>query len=129
MFLSLTLWLKLIDFKAEDDISDVMEENDALSLFCILHRASPMAQQVKNSPCQCRRCRRHGFIPWVRKIPGGENGNPFQYSFLKNPMDRGTWWVIVQRTANSWTRLSTHATGQNIYVSDYFNIGENVFIY
>ena len=23
----------------------------------------------KKSACQCRRCRRHGFDPWVRKIP------------------------------------------------------------
>ena len=26
--------------------------------------------------------------PWVRKIPGEGNGNPLQYSFLKNSMDR-----------------------------------------
>ena len=23
------------------------------------------------------------------------NGNPFQYSCLANPMDRGGWWAIV----------------------------------
>ena len=27
--------------------------------------------------------------PWVGKIPGGENGNPVQYSCLENAMDRG----------------------------------------
>ena len=25
--------------------------------------------------------------------PGGGNGNPLQYSCLKNPMDRGVWWA------------------------------------
>ena len=25
--------------------------------------------------------------------PGGENGNPLQYSCLENPMDRGAWWT------------------------------------
>ena len=25
--------------------------------------------RVKESACQCRRCRRHRFDPWVRKIP------------------------------------------------------------
>ena len=35
------------------------------------------------------------FSPWVGKIPGGGNGNPLQYSFLGNPMDRGIWWAIV----------------------------------
>ena len=28
---------------------------------------------------------------WVMKVPGGGHGNPLQYSFLGNPMDRGTW--------------------------------------
>ena len=26
-------------------------------------------------------------------------GNPLQYYYLKNPMDRGTWWVIVYEFA------------------------------
>ena len=103
-----------MDFKAEDDISDVMEKNDALSLYCILHGASPMAHQVKNLPANAGDAGGMGSFPESERSPGGENGNPFQYSFLKNPMDRGTWWVIVQRTANSWARFSTHTTGQNI---------------
>ena len=33
---------------------------------------------------------------------GGEgNGNPFQYGCLGNPMDRGAWWAIVHRVAES----------------------------
>ena len=28
--------------------------------------------------------------------PGGGNGNPFQYSYLENPMDRGAWQAAVQ---------------------------------
>ena len=31
------------------------------------------------------------------------NGNPFQYSCLENPMDRGAWWATVHRVAKSWT--------------------------
>ena len=27
------------------------------------------------------------------------NGNPLQYSCLENPMDRGIWWVIVQKVS------------------------------
>ena len=30
-----------------------------------------------------------GSIPAVGGSPGGGNGNPFQYSYLENPMDRG----------------------------------------
>ena len=32
-------------------------------------------------------------------------GNPFQYSCLENPMDRGAWWVTVNRVTKSWTGL------------------------
>ena len=28
-----------------------------------------------------------------------------EYSCLENPMDRGAWWAIVYRVAQSWTRL------------------------
>ena len=36
-----------------------------------------------------------GPIPGSGRPPGGENGNPFQYSFLGNPTDKGAWWAIV----------------------------------
>ena len=35
-----------------------------------------------------------GDVSWIRgseRSPGGGNGNPLQYSCLKNPMDRGAW--------------------------------------
>ena len=32
-----------------------------------------------------------GLIPGLGRFPGEGNGNPLQYSSLKNPMDRGTW--------------------------------------
>ena len=32
-----------------------------------------------------------GFNPWVGRFPGGENGNPLQYSYLDNPKDTGAW--------------------------------------
>ena len=33
-----------------------------------------------------------------RSLEGG-NGNPFQYSCLENPMDRGAWWATVHGMA------------------------------
>ena len=39
----------------------------------------------------------------VSSIPGEGNGNPFQYSCLGNPMDRGAWWDTVHRVTKSWT--------------------------
>ena len=35
------------------------------------------------------------LILGLGRSPPGEDGNPRQYSWLKNPMDRGTWWAIV----------------------------------
>ena len=49
----------------------------------------------KESSCQCRRHRVMGLIPGLRRFSGVGNGNPFQYSCLRNPMDRGAWWATV----------------------------------
>ena len=46
-------------------------------------------------------------IQWLFTIPKEEgNGNPLQYSYLENPMDRRAWWATVHRVAKSWTWLS-----------------------
>ena len=63
--------------------------------------ASHMALLVKN-PHQCRRHERHGFNPWVGKIPGGGHGHLLQYSCLENSMDRGAWMDTVHVVAKSW---------------------------
>ena len=39
---------------------------------------------------------------WVRS-PGEGNGNPLQYSYLENSMDRGTWQATVHGVAKSRT--------------------------
>ena len=62
---------------------------------------------VKESACQCRRQKRHGFNLWVRKIPlvGGID-NPLQYSCLKNFRDRWAWWSTFTqswRVRYNWT--------------------------
>ena len=36
-----------------------------------------------------------GLIPGSGRSPGGENGNPLQYSCLGNPMDGGAWQAAV----------------------------------
>ena len=37
-----------------------------------------------------------GSIPDPGRSPGEGNGNPFQYSCLGNPMDRGAWQAAVR---------------------------------
>ena len=43
----------------------------------------------KESACECRRCRRRDFNPWVGKIPKSRKWQPDPY--LENSMDRGAW--------------------------------------
>ena len=59
----------------------------------------------KEPTCQCRRHKRSG----LERYPGGGHGNPFQYSCLENPMDRGAWWTTVHGVAKSWTQMSNLA--------------------
>jgi len=40
-----------------------------------------------------------GLIPGSRRSSGGGNGNPFQYSFLGNPIDREAWQIKVHGVA------------------------------
>ena len=46
-----------------------------------------------------------GSIPGLGRSPGGGHGNPLQYSYLENPMDRGAWQATVHRIAKSQTQL------------------------
>ena len=65
----------------------------------------------KDPACQCR-CKRYGVQSLGGEdTPGGGHGNPLQYSFLENLMDR-VWCTTVHGVTQSWTqlqRLSTHA--------------------
>ena len=60
---------------------------------------------VKNPPANGGDIRDAGSIPGSRRSPGGGHGNPFQYSCLENPMDRGAWRATVHRGTKSQTRL------------------------
>ena len=56
---------------------------------------------VKNPPANAGDTRDTASIPGSERSPGGGNGNPFQYSYVKNPIDRGAWWGTVQGVAKS----------------------------
>ena len=44
-----------------------------------------------------------GSIPELGRSSGEGNGYTFQYSCLENSMERGAWWVTVDRVAKNWT--------------------------
>ena len=67
---------------------------------------------VKNPPANAGDTRDMGSIPGWGRSPEGGNGNPLQYSFLENPMDRGAWWTTVHGVAKSQTQLKGLSTAQ-----------------
>ena len=53
-----------------------------------------------------------GSVSGLRRSPGQGNGNPLQYSHLRNPMDRGAWWVIIhgvvkEYAGHKWVTLTS----------------------
>ena len=52
----------------------------------------------KEPACQCRGHKRLRFNRWVRREG---HSNPFQYSCLENPMDRGAWWTTIHGVAKN----------------------------
>ena len=46
-----------------------------------------------------------GSIPESGRFPRKETSNPFEYSCLENPMDRGAWRAAIHMVAKCQTRL------------------------
>ena len=57
----------------------------------------------KNSSANTGDTRDTGSIPGSGRFPGGGNGDPLQYSCLKNLMDRGCRQSTVHGVAKSQT--------------------------
>ena len=63
--------------------------------------ASLVVLVVKNPSDNVGDIRDDSSIPGLGRSPGGGHDNPFQYSCLENPMDRGAWRATVHRIAES----------------------------
>ena len=68
-------------------------------------RASQVVLVVKNPPPSAGDIRDTGLIPGSGKSPGGEHGNPLQYSCLENPIEKGAWQATVHGVTKSLTQL------------------------
>ena len=69
-----------------------------------------------------------GSIPGLGSFPGGGHGNPFQYSCLENPMDRGAWQATVNgivRAGHDWVTEHTHT----LIHTTVFNLSSEIFLY
>ena len=62
----------------------------------------------EESTCNAGDAGDSGSTPGSGISPAGRHGNPFQYSFLENPMDREALRATVHGVADSWIQLSTH---------------------
>ena len=65
---------------------------------------------VKNPPASAGDIRDMSSVPELGRSPRGGQDNPFQYSCLSNPMDRGARQAIVHGVTKSQTRLKQLGT-------------------
>ena len=70
---------------------------------CIHYKGFPGNAVVENLPANLGDTRDVGLNPGLGRVPGVRNGNPFQYSCLENPVDRGAGGDTVHRVAKSHT--------------------------
>ena len=56
----------------------------------------PKGSAVKNLPVMQEVTGYVDSVPRLGSYPGGGHGNPLQYSYLENSMDRGAWRTTVQ---------------------------------
>ena len=75
--------------------------NQIVSHWCLIQPPAP------SSPWEVR----GGGRKFQASVPdwfhGVGNGNPLQYSFLENPMERGTWQATVHGVVQSDTTEAT----------------------
>ena len=70
---------------------------------------SPGGSVVKNPPQNARGAGDSGLTPGLGRFPGGEHGNPLQYSCPENPTERA--WRARVHGVRRVGRLSTQARG------------------
>ena len=84
---------------------------------------------VKNPSATGEDIRDAGLIPGLGRSPGGVHGNPCQYSFLENPMDRGAWWAMIHRVTKSQTQQRQLSMPTlNFLVKQCFHVQNKVII-
>ena len=81
---------------------------------------APQCLSGKGSPAKCRRHRRHGFSPWVRKIPWGRKWQPIpaflagEFHGQRSLVGYSPWGHTESDTTD---RLITHITAPQFCMS------------
>ena len=92
----------------------------ARDLYLVSSMCFPGGASGKELACQCRRCKRPGFSPWVGKIPLSRAWQATPVFCLENPMDRRAWQATVHRVAQSQTKLKLLSMHPHIFI---FKVG------
>ena len=71
------------------NLKEVQKVNEMWIYLAVYLNVSGLAG--KESACNAGDSEDAGSITESGRYPGGGNGNPLQYSFLENPMDRRAW--------------------------------------
>ena len=88
-----SLWAVVLKPRCNIGITwDALESTDTYWYY----RGFPGGSVVKNPPANAGD---EGSVPGLGRSPGGGNGNPLQYSCLRNPMDSGGWQASVHEIA------------------------------
>ena len=79
----------------------IVLDMDVFHYFCFLTLMLALLELPRwlsgnESACQCRRCRKCGFDPWVGEISWRRKWRPTLVSCLEDSMHRGVWWAAVQ---------------------------------
>ena len=101
------------NLKNNVDISD-LDYDLSVGSFCYGKWASQVALVVKNLPANKGDLRDTGSSLGSGRSPGGGHGNPLQYSYLENPMERGTRQTTVHGEAKGWTWLKRLSPAHSI---------------
>ena len=91
-----------------------------ISIFCMwisVCLGLPRCTVVKNLPANDGGATDSGSIPGSGKSPRGGNGNPLQYFFLGNPVDRGVWWGYSPQGCKELDTTEWLSTYTHIHVS------------
>ena len=67
----------------------------------------PSGSVVKNLPANAQDGRDAVLNSGLGRSPGGEHGNPLQYSCLGNPLYRGAWWATVHEESDATEHTHT----------------------
>ena len=81
-----------------------MSQNNQVSYAC---EGFPGGSVDKEFACNAGNSRDVGSITDSGRSPGEENGNPLQYSYLENPMERRAWWTTVNCVSRVKQNLAT----------------------